>query len=70
MRWKERTGAKQWSWHRWFAWRPIKTMRDDNGSRTWVWLEIAWRQGYLARVAPYKSRWIWDYTVDKPDGVM
>lgn len=26
-------------WHRWFAWRPVKTGEWHEGDRRWVWLE-------------------------------
>lgn len=70
MRWKERKDIKPWNWRKWFAWRPVKTILDENGSRTWVWLETVWRQGFRANIAPYKSCWRWDYAIDKPKGAV
>lgn len=47
-------------WHRWFAWRPVKTGAWYDKGRRWVWLEMIERvrdqhasdNGWLYRATP------------------
>ena len=32
-------------WHRWFAWRPVKSGRWSDKNRQWLWLESIERRG-------------------------
>lgn len=37
-----RLQEEQTSYHRWFAWYPVKP--DDEPEGRWVWLETVWRR--------------------------
>ncbi len=51
------------SWHRWFAWYPIRI-----GSRDCRWLEVVDRKGTLN--SSYDGcYWTWEHRVIEPDEV-
>ena len=67
-RWREKVEKKerQKQWHRYFAWRPVRTENER-----WVWWKRVWRRRYFCewiKFAFYDPNW-WEYrTIQEGDG--
>lgn len=50
------------SWHKWFAWKPVKTY-----DQRFVWLRMVWRRGVYKHQYLHGGRdfWFW-YSLDAP----
>lgn len=55
MRWDASTAQRfehLYEWHRWYAWRPVRTRED-----VWVWGEVVWRR--RVSIGVFDTMWVY-----------